>query len=86
MDSDEVPKAEFPKAIAECECLREENARLKLRVGEAPDHDPHPVRPPSIVEGKPQSSATVTVDSRPEVKVSLFKDLFRGRDDVYAVR
>ena len=28
----------------------------------------------------------MTVDSRPEVKVALFKSLFRGRDDVYAVR
>ena len=31
-------------------------------------------------------SAAVTVDSPPEVKVSLFKDLFRARNDVYAVR
>jgi TOTE conflict system primase-like protein len=28
----------------------------------------------------------VTVDSPSQVKVSLFKDLFRGREDVYAVR
>jgi regulator of replication initiation timing len=42
VDTDEVLKAELAKAIAECEYLREENARLKLRVGEAPDHDPRP--------------------------------------------
>jgi superfamily II DNA or RNA helicase len=42
--------------------------------------------PPSNVDVKARASETVTVDSRPEVKVSLFKDLFRGRDDVYAVR
>jgi len=35
---------------------------------------------------KAHPSAAVTVDSPPEVKVSLFKDLFRNRDDVYAVR
>jgi hypothetical protein len=86
VDGDEDLKAELAKAIAECEYLREENTRLKLRLGEAPDHRPRPEHPPSRVKEKPQSSATVTVDSRPEVKVSLFKDLFRGRDDVYAVR
>lgn len=99
VQSDEILKAELAKAVAECHRLRAENARLKFRVGEAPDiHDPRPERPAPIVEEKPQSSATgsathlphypatVTVDSRPEVKVSLFKDLFRGRDDVYAVR
>jgi hypothetical protein len=63
--------------------LREENVRLKLRVGEAPDHDPRPEQPPSIVEGKPQSSATVTVVLRLIYRaadfsfvVALFKHLF----------
>jgi regulator of replication initiation timing len=32
---DDTLKAELAKAIAECEHLREENARLKHRVGEA---------------------------------------------------
>lgn len=83
MKGDDTLKAELAKAIAECEHLREENARLKHRVGEAPDHDPRPERPRSSAEERP---ATVTVASPPEVKVSLFKALFRGRDDVYAVR
>lgn len=86
MDSDEVLKAELAKAVAECEHLREENAQLKHRVGEAPDHDPRSEQPRSSDEERPQPSATVTVDSRPEVKVSRFKGLFRGREDVYAVR
>ena len=87
MKSDETLKAELANAIAECEYLREENARLKLRVSEAPiNRDPRPERPPSSGDEKPQPAATVTIDSRPEVKVSLFKDLFRGREDVYAVR
>ena len=86
MDGDENLKAELAKAIAECERLRRENARLKLRVGETQDRRPRLEQSPSHVKEKPPSSATVTVDSRPEVKVSLFKDLFRGRDDVYAVR
>ena len=87
MSSDETLKAEFAKAIAECERLREENARLRLRIGEAPEGAYQDVeRPRSNGEVKAPSSATVTADSRPDVKVSLFKDLFRGRDDVYAVR
>jgi superfamily II DNA or RNA helicase len=84
--SDDTLKAELAKAIAECEYLRAENARLKHRISEAHDHGPRPERPPSSDEERLQPTATVHVGSRPEVKVSLFKDLFRGRDDLYAVR
>jgi hypothetical protein len=87
VNGDENLKAELAKAVAECEHLRDENARLRLRIGGAPDtRPPSPERLPSVSEEKPQPAATVTINSRPEVKVSLFKDLFRGRDDVYAVR
>ena len=37
MGNDEILKAELEKAVAECERLREENARLRVRVGQAPD-------------------------------------------------
>jgi len=37
VDSDQILKAELKKAVAECERLREENARLRVRVGQAPD-------------------------------------------------
>ena len=61
--------------------------RLRLRIGEAPEGAHQDVeRPRSSGEVKAPPSATVTADSRPDVKVTLFKDLFRGRDDVYAVR
>ena len=36
MRNDEILKAELEKAVTECERLREENARLRLRVGQAP--------------------------------------------------
>ena len=68
MDGDENLKAEPAKAIAECEYLRGENAPLKLRVGETPDRRPRPEQPPWLVQEKAQSSATVTVDSRPKSK------------------
>jgi superfamily II DNA or RNA helicase len=87
VNSDEILKAELAKALAECERLREENARLRLRIGEDLEGDHQDVERPSLsVDVKAHPSAGVTVDSPPEVKVSLFKDLFRGRDDVYAVR
>jgi hypothetical protein len=83
VNSDEVLKAELAKAVAECERLREENARLRLRIGEDLEGGPQDVeRPSSSGDIKAHPSAAVTVDSPPEVKVSLFKDLFRGRDDV----
>ncbi len=87
MGNDEILKAELEKAIAECERLREENARLRVRVGQAPDTlAPTPNQFSGHKNKKGQASATVTAESRPELKVSLFSSLFRGRDDVYAVR
>lgn len=87
MGSDETLKAELERTIAECERLREDNARLRLRVGEAPAK-PAPVasQPPTSAVQKGRYSATVTVGSQPEAKVALFRSLFRGREDVYAVR
>jgi hypothetical protein len=87
VNSDEILKAELAKATAECERLREENARLRLRIDEDLEDGHQDVERPSLSgDVKAHPSAVVTVDSPPEVKVSLFKDLFRGRDDVYAVR
>jgi hypothetical protein len=87
VNSDVILKAELAKALAECERLREENARLRLRIGEDLEGDHQDVEgPPSSDDVKTHLSTTVTVDSSPEVKVSLFRDLFRARDDVYAIR
>ncbi len=87
MDSDEILKAELKKAVAECERLREENARLRVRVGQASDTlASTPNQFSAHNNKKAQASATVTAESPPELKVSLFSSLFRGRDDVYAVR
>src|SRR6266852_2737617 len=87
MGNDEILKAELEKAIAECERLREENARLRVRVGQASDTlASTPNQFSAHNNKKAQASAAVTAESRPELKVSLFGSLFRGRDDVYAVR
>src|SRR4029077_20203316 len=87
MDSDEILKAELQKALVENEHLRDENARLRLRVHQSTvTLSPKPKKASAHDNNKAPSSATVTNDSRPEVKVSLFRALFRGRDDVYPVR
>jgi superfamily II DNA or RNA helicase len=87
VNSDEILKAELAKALAECERLREENAQLRLRIGEDLEGDHQDAEYPSLNgDVRAHPPATVTVHSAPEVKVSLFKDLFRARNDVYAVR
>lgn len=87
MGNDEILKAELERAVAECERLREENARLRLRLGPAPvTRAPRAEQAGTNENKKPLASATVTANSLPEVKVSLFGGLFRGRDDVYALR
>jgi len=87
VNNDEMLKAELAKARAECERLREENARLRLRIGEDLESDHQDVELPTPSDTvKAHPSAAVTIDSPPAVKVSLFRDLFRGREDVYAVR
>ena len=86
MDSDQILKAELEKAVAECERLREEDARLRLRVREAPDILPSTPKQFSANNKKKTQASTIAADSPPELKVSLFGSLFRGRDDVYALR
>ena len=87
MDSDEILRTELERVHAECERLQQENAELRLRLSDplAGVNQVAPT-PSSIYSKKAQSLATVTADSWPEIKVSLFRSLFRGRDDVYAVR
>src|SRR5258707_13663263 len=86
MGNDDILKAELEKAVAECERLREENARLKLRIGQAPDTRASRAEQASAHNTNVSTSATVTAESPPDLKVALFRSLFHGRDDVYALR
>jgi hypothetical protein len=66
--------------------LRDENEQLRLRIHQSKDSvSPKPKQLAHANSCAP-SSSPITNDSRPEAKVSLFRSLFRGRDDVYAVR
>lgn len=74
-------------ALAECDRLREENARLRRALTE--HNIPIPVSPevravPSAA--KDAGSDPKTVADQIKHRVALFRNLFRGREDVYAVR
>jgi len=65
--------------------LREENARLRELAGKAVTDAKAPPSPRAVVYCPVQTEAGTTNYS-PEVKINLFRSLFRGRDDVYPVR
>ena len=80
MSASDSSGAKLAEALAECERLREENRRLRDRLGEPIPEVAAPYPPVPAPEGG------VTAKSSPEEKVALFRSLFRGREDVHAVR
>ena len=85
--------SEFPNleaSLAEVRRLREENARLRSLLIE------HSVRIPEIPSPTAVSQTPQTISAAPDVRrsalgtaeqrIELFRSLFRGRDDVYAIR
>jgi hypothetical protein len=79
-----LPDLQF--ALAEMQRLREENARLQRLLQE------HGIQIPEIpfTDGIPVAvsapSGARTPVLKAEQRIALFRNLFRGRDDVYAVR
>jgi hypothetical protein len=75
-----APDSKLAQALAECERLKEENRQLRERLG----------IPRIETAAQPVSESntpvTVTAKSSPDKKVTPFRSLFRGRDDVYAIR
>src|ERR1700730_7054354 len=68
----------------ECRRLREENADLRAMLG---INQPPPKEPvPQAVTVPSLSSTTRSRVSTPEEKISLVRNLFRGREDVFATR
>jgi hypothetical protein len=70
--------------------LREENVQLKAKLGIAKSE--HPVTKTTSINLAPQSPATIAAipsvsnTSDSNLKIKLFMSLFKGRDDVYAIR
>ena len=87
MQGDDILKAELKQAIAECDRLRAEIAHLKARLGDSPKPVPLPVVP-SAISQTPKTRLPKTLDAKSpaDQKVFRFRSLFRGRDDVYAIR
>ncbi len=87
MQGDDILKVELNQAIAECERLRAENTQLKARLSGSPKSASAPVVPLATSQSpKTKLAKTLTTNSPADQKVSRFRSLFRGRDDVYAVR
>src|SRR5438270_720291 len=88
MESRKLLRAQLQDALDECERLRKENARLRKIICDLPEkattpHEPDlPNEPRAVVP----SVEIASTDFSPEIKVTLFRNLFRGREDVYAVR
>jgi hypothetical protein len=68
----------------ECRRLREENAHLRAILGISQSPSKEPV-PQAVLVPNPSPTTRKEV-STPEEKISLFRNLFRGREDVFATR
>jgi hypothetical protein len=73
----------YAEVWAECERLRQENRDLRQKLGLSTVETSVPPLAPDCAT---ITSATTNSKSSPEEKVKLFRSLFRGREDVYAVR
>jgi superfamily II DNA or RNA helicase len=84
MKREEHLRAALEAAKAECARLRDENARLRTRLcslGKDPDQDSG-----RFSASEPQGDPIVTQEASADAKVSLFRRLFRGREDLFALR
>ena len=79
--------ARLKSALAESRRLREENARLRRLLTEhgIPISTTLLEEKAPVPTGEPQGDRT-TVSGKAERRIALFRSLFRGREDVYAVR
>jgi len=86
-----MPGKEFQKELqsaqVECDRLREENNRLRKLLSEHGIPIPAiQTQGPTLVQSVGAPIDTVSRASDSKAKIALFRSLFRGREDVYAVR
>ena len=87
MDERDPQIARLKSALAESRRLRDENARLRRLLAEhgIPISSTSLDNKASVPTGAPLGDRT-TVSGKAEQRIALFRSLFRGREDVYAVR
>ena len=88
MTTSEDLQTQLQKALEECASLREENEWLKKLLGLFPE-DRTTTKKSTVLEPPGLYTAigpSVTNNSSIEEQVTLFRSLFRGREDVYPVR
>ena len=88
MDLSKDIKTQLQEALNQCSRLLEENDRLKKLIGWASEETLSPSKL-TLLEASTSYSFPenkVNNNSPTEDKVTLFRSLFRGREDVYPVR
>jgi hypothetical protein len=87
MDDRDLKTHQLETVVADNLRLKEENARLRQLLAEKGITIPSPPKKDlSLATGLDTHDAGVNEHSTKDVKVGLFRGLFRGREDVYAVR
>jgi len=99
MDKDSAELADrLNRALEEINHLEQENALLRKRLGEfekrfAPSDNSAEISNSELTnkndvdsQSKPEPYAPINQLSSPEEKVALFQSLFRGREDIFAIR
>lgn len=81
-----MPEQSRETLEAELNRIRAENHRLKKEIRELRKELGPPGPPSAPPESEPTCATGVTNQSGVEEKIRLFRSLFRGREDVYAVR
>ncbi|MFT5700166.1 MAG: hypothetical protein ACI8ZB_003037 [Desulforhopalus sp.] len=83
-DDLEILRKKYQNALAEIDKLRQENARLKQTA--IPPISTSVIKPKVTVHQPASAPCKINHQSPVEEKISLFKELFRGREDVYPKR
>ena len=83
-DELESLKQQLQEAFAEIEKLRKENARLKQTA--VPPVSTSVIKHKAKVHQPASTSSKIHSQSSAEEKIELFRQLFRGREDVYPKR
>ena len=83
MNSNSIQK-KLDEALLECARLRQENKRLRSLLDLPEKNQPKAFHKPK--KPFPTISTSITNDSSTDLKVALFRSLFRGREDLYPVR